>query len=180
MPKTRHQEDRQNKVGEILDAGERQLLSGGYPALSMIGIARELGVAQNAIYWYFPSKDDLFVAVLRKLLGRVMASKPPAGRGLVDRAIWIVDRLAEFHGLTVSVHERAASSPVVQQFDREFQAMFRGMVVAALESRVPPGELDLAASTVISTVEGALLRQVPRRERHAIVRYALQRIALVE
>ncbi len=177
MPKTRRDQDRDHKTAEILDSAERQLLAGGYPGLSMIGTARELGVAQNAIYWYFPTKDHLFVAVLRRLLVRVMARKPPAARGLVDQAVWIVDRLAEFHGLGVAVHERAKASPVVAEFDEEFQGMLRTMLVGALRPHVKVGELEVAASAFLSTVEGALLRRVPRQERQAIVRFSLERFA---
>lgn len=176
VPRTRPEQDRDDKMAEILDVAERQLLSGGYPALSMIGTARELGVAQNAVYWYFPSKDDLFVAVLRRLMGRVMTRKPPAERGLVDQAIWIVDRLADFHALNAVVHERARSSAVIGQFHREFQTLLHGMLSGALTPLVPPEELEVATSTFLSTVEGTLLRQVPRRERQAIVRYTLERI----
>ena len=52
MPATRHEVDRKDKVIEITAAAERQLLDGGYGSLSLASIARELGLAQNSIYWY--------------------------------------------------------------------------------------------------------------------------------
>ena len=176
MPRTRTDVDRDAKVDQILDAAERQLLDGGYPALSMVGVARDVGVAQNAVYWYFPSRDHLFVGVLRRLLGRVAALKPPARKGLIEQAVWIVDRLAEFHGLAVAVHDRARRSTVVAEFEREFQDLLHHMLVGALRPYVDEANLELAASAVISTVEGALLRGVSPRERSAIVRFTLERL----
>jgi AcrR family transcriptional regulator len=176
VPKTRHELDRDHKVEEVLGVAERQLLAGGYAALSMIGVARELGVAQNAIYWYFPTRDHLFVAVLRRLLGRIAARKPPAQRGFIDQAVWMVDRLAEFRGLGIAVHERARTSPVVAEFNDEFQSMLHNMLTGALRPHLPEADLELAAAAFMSTVEGAYLRGASRREREAIVRFTLERL----
>jgi len=52
-------------MDEILALAQARLREGGYEALSVAALARELGLAQNAIYWYFPSKDHLFVATNR-------------------------------------------------------------------------------------------------------------------
>lgn len=65
MPLARTGVDREAKLEEILAAAERRLVAGGYAHMSVAAIARELGLVQNSIYWYFPSKDHLFVAVLR-------------------------------------------------------------------------------------------------------------------
>src|SRR5207244_9299023 len=118
MPRTRHEIDRDDKVDEMLDAAERRLLGGGYAAMSVASIARQLGVAQNSVYWYFPSKDDLFVAVLRRLLARTLAAKPPAG-GLKRQVLWFADRLYELSPLRATVRERAKHSDVVAGFERE-------------------------------------------------------------
>ncbi len=91
MPKTRHAVDRDEKVEEILAIAERRLRDGGFEALSVAAIARELGVAQNAIYWYFPSKDHLFVAVLERMLQEIAARKPSGKAGEVDANRWFHD-----------------------------------------------------------------------------------------
>ena len=176
VAKTRHDIDRDRKVDEILGVAESQLLAGGYGSLSMVGVARELGVVQNAIYWYFPTKDHLFVAVLRRILVRTVARKPPEANGFVNQAVWIVDRLADFHGLGVTVHERARTSTVVAEFKEEFQSLLHEVLTGALSAHVPMADLEIVAASFMSTVEGALLRGVPRREREAIVRYTLERL----
>src|SRR5215210_758410 len=110
MPRTRHEVDRETKVEEILDAAVSRLDEGGYEALSVAGIARELGVAQNAIYWYFPSRDHLFVAALER------------------KVLWFVDQLQEIEPVRAAMYERARTSPVVAEFADELNRTWRRML----------------------------------------------------
>src|SRR4051812_50227265 len=88
MARTRTKIDREAKVEAILDLAERRLREGGYEQLSVAALARELGLAQNAVYWYFPAKDDLFVAVLRRMLADLAPPKPRGGGGDRRRVLW--------------------------------------------------------------------------------------------
>src|SRR6266567_4137127 len=106
MPRTRRDVDREAKVAEVLDAAEKQLLEGGFEALSVAGVARQVGVAQNAVYWYFPSRDHLFVAALERILHRAVgAKKPPHDSDPSVMALWFVDRLGQFQPLLAAVHD---------------------------------------------------------------------------
>ena len=49
---------------EILAAAHRQLAEVGAQELSLRGIARELGMANSAIYRYFSSRDELLTALI--------------------------------------------------------------------------------------------------------------------
>jgi AcrR family transcriptional regulator len=174
MPSTRHEVDREDKVIEITAAAERQLRDGGYSALSLAAIARELGVAQNSIYWYFPTRDHLFVAVLRKLMTEFPSRKPPASASVSDRAVWIVNRIADWHPLVVAMQERSRSSEVVAEFNHEVEAILRDMIVRVLSPHVSAKELDVAVDAFAAAIEGALLRQLSRRRREAVVRFTLK------
>ena len=176
MPRTRPEAGRQEKAEEILDAAERRLLGGGYDGMSVAAIARDLAIAQNSIYWYFPSKDHLFVAVLRRLLPRLVAGKPPARHGLTKQVLWFVDRLEEFQPITVSVHERARVSPVVAEFDRELNEGIRHLLSNALRPRLDDADRALAVPAFLAMVEGVLLQGSPRNERNKMLAYALERI----
>src|ERR1700682_1365790 len=99
MPKTRAQVPRAAKVDEIVAIAVRRLRSDGYDGLSVAAIARELGLAQNAIYWYFPSKDDLFVAALEQMLRDVAARKPSRSKDHLERILWFTDQFAVLWGL---------------------------------------------------------------------------------
>ena len=128
MARTRHELDRDAKVSEILGAAEKQLLREGYAGLSVAGLARDLNLAQNAVYWYFPSKDHLFVAAIEQILRGIVARKPPRRRGLEGQVLWFVDQLAEIDHVQAAMHDRARSSPVVADFEAELEATWRRML----------------------------------------------------
>ena len=106
MPRTRPELDRAEKQAAILDVAGQQLETGGYGALSVAAIARELGVAQNAVYWYFPSKDHLFVAALERMLRDIAARKPSRSRGTIDRVLWFTDQFSVLWGLRGAMADR--------------------------------------------------------------------------
>jgi AcrR family transcriptional regulator len=49
---------------EIKDEARRQLAEDGAVKLSLRSVARELGMVSSALYRYFPSRDDLFTALI--------------------------------------------------------------------------------------------------------------------
>lgn len=53
---------------KILEAAKRAFSKHGYDGVSMEDIAREAGVKKALIYYYFPSKDQLFEEVWREAL----------------------------------------------------------------------------------------------------------------
>src|SRR5439155_20190767 len=59
----------------ILDAAQNLLSSGGAGAVTVRGIAAQVGVAPNAVYTYFPGK----AAVLRALVERLLSEVDPDG-----------------------------------------------------------------------------------------------------
>src|SRR5438270_6901534 len=119
MPRTRPELDREEKQAAILAAAVDQLEAGGYPGLSVAAIARGLGVAQNAVYWYFPTKDHLFVAALQHMGHRVFTAKLRAGTDWTARLLAVVDALADLYPLLPAIHERAGTSEVVRVFEHD-------------------------------------------------------------
>ena len=175
MPRTRIEMDREAKRAEILSVAERRLRDGGYEALSVAAIARELGVAQNAVYWYFPSKDHLFVAALERLI-RSIAGGKPRGRGLESKVLYFTDELAGLAEVRAAMYDRARSSEVVAEFVGNLNATWRRMLANALASRIPEDELDLAVDVLLSTIQGTLLQGLAPKERKQVIRFALSRL----
>ena len=177
MPKTRTDLDRDAKVAEILEAAERRLRDGGYRALSVVGIARDLGIAQNAIYWYFPSKDHLFVATLERMLRDIVARKPPRRGGLERQVTWFVDQLAELSGARAALAEQARVSPVAAEFAAALDGTWRRMLTNVLSDRVGPDDLPLAVDALLATIQGVLAAEMKPAERRRIVAFAVDRLA---
>src|SRR4051812_31563930 len=178
MPRTRPEFDRAEKQTAILDAAVAQLESGGYAALSVAAIARDLGVAQNAVYWYFPTKDHLFVTALQQMGHRAFAAKMRAGPDWTARLLAVVDALADLYPLLPAIHERAAASEVVSAFERDLLNDFRGMLAAGLADHVADKEVDLAADTVLAAVIGAYATGLSRTRRRQLLRNLLDHLAV--
>jgi AcrR family transcriptional regulator len=174
MPRTRTELGRESKVGEILDAAERRLRAGGYDALSIAALARELGLAQNAVYWYFPSKDHLFVAALERML-RAMAAGKPRGRGLEQKVLYFADGMHQLADVRAAMYERARSSRVVADFVAGMNAVWRTMLTNALSASVPEDELPLAVDALFATIQGALLQDLSAAERRRVIGFAVDR-----
>ena len=176
MPRTRTELHREAKVAEILDAAEARVREGGYRALSVVGLSRELGLAQNAVYWYFPSKDHLFVAVLEQMMRDIVARKPPRQGGVERQVEWFVDQLAELEPVRAAMYEQARSSTVVAQFVAGLDVTWRQMLTNVLGDRLRARDRELAIETLLATISGALSQRLPTERRRAVVRFALARL----
>ena len=58
------------KRKRLLDATEEIMLKDGYAAVSSRSVATAVGIQAPLVHYYFPSLDDLFVAVLQRRAGR--------------------------------------------------------------------------------------------------------------
>ena len=69
---------RDNKRSQLLDAAASHFAEAGYDAASMREIAAAAGMKAGSMYYYFPSKEDLLVAVheegIRRISGAVIAA----------------------------------------------------------------------------------------------------------
>jgi AcrR family transcriptional regulator len=163
-------------MGEILATAEGQLRAGGYQALSVAAIARELGLAQNAIYWYFPSKDELFVGTLRRMLAAISAGKPSRTVGDVERILWFTEQFHALSDLRGAMSERARSSPTVAAFVEELDALLSRMLAGVLADHVPAADLTVAVEAFRATVEGTFVKDIDRAGRRRLLGYALRQI----
>lgn len=175
MPKTRQKTSRDEKVDEILDLAERRLRKDGYAALSIAAIARELGLAQNAVYWYFPSKDELFVAALERMLSEIAARKPSKEVGEVERILWFTDQFEALSSLRGAMNERARHSPVVADFVARLDSLLSRMLSNVLSNRITAQELPLAAEAFRATAEGTFVKGFDKRTRHRVLTFTLER-----
>ena len=176
MPKTRTDVDREQKMAEILDAAAAKLRSGGYNAVSVAAIARELGIAHNAIYWYFPSRDHLMVAAFEHIVHQLIAGKPKGNGDVFKKIMWFVDQIAELYPVRASMHEHAQSSPVIASYLEDLNERLRRMTSNVLQPYVAAEELDLAVASFTATVQGACLAGIPQKERRRVLGFALKRL----
>jgi AcrR family transcriptional regulator len=175
VPRIRTDVARDDKVDEILKAACQRLLDGGYPALSVIDLSRQLSLAQNAIYWYFPTKDHLFVAAVERIFHDILDRKPRQG-ACIDRVVWFTERLSEIQELRTTMRERAQSSEVVAAFERDVDAFLRVLLVRVISHDAPTEDLDATVDAVMALCEGALLRNLSKSQRSRLIRFGYERL----
>lgn len=176
MPSTRAKVSKEQKIADIVAAARRQLDESGYGGLSVAAIARELSLAQNAIYWYFPTKDHVFVAAMEDMLDDIAARKPRAAETR-DRMLWFTDQLAPVAQLRGAMRERSAVAPVVADFVARLDDVLVRMLTNAFAGRVDEDELPLAIAAFRAAVEGAYLDGLGRQRRRQLLGYLFDRLS---
>jgi len=181
MPATRPHLDRDLKRKQIVDAAEKLFLRNGYEATAMAAVAGRAGVANNAVYWYFPSKDDLLAAVLQRRQERALAELPdPRTATLEEQVLAMLAQLDLVANLTATVHERAQHSTALAEMheafhgaaDRLLQRLFR-------DAGLNEDDATQAAKAMMALVEGIHLHDANRDSvsRNDLVLWTLRRIA---
>ncbi|OBB95716.1 TetR/AcrR family transcriptional regulator [Mycobacterium sp. 852002-40037_SCH5390672] len=180
MPRNHQHIDRAAKAARILDAAQELLLRDGYDATTMAAIARAAGVASNAVYWYFPGKDDLMAAVLeRRLEQAAIRADVESDQPLLVRAMSALAELDAVSILTSTVHERAKHSPAVASVHQAFHDILSERVTEGLKSAgMSDDDAQMAAAAVIAAIEGIHLHE-PARDtdtRNHLVGWLIQRL----
>lgn len=67
-----------NRKRVILDAAARLVGERGYAGVTMAEIGREVGIAASAIYWHYPAKQQLLVALFDDCLDRLLREQAQA------------------------------------------------------------------------------------------------------
>ncbi len=65
----RKERERQARIDDILEAAKSLFDERGYEATTMAGIARRAGFSKSALYFYFKSKDEIYVTLIVEALG---------------------------------------------------------------------------------------------------------------
>jgi AcrR family transcriptional regulator len=87
-------EHRAHQRGVLLDAAYELLVEGGYAAMTVSALAARAGLARPSVYSYFPSRDDVAVAVCERELPRWLESVQAA----MDAAAEPADKVAAYIG----------------------------------------------------------------------------------
>lgn len=83
-----------SRLKPLLDAAARRFRQAGYDGASMRDIAGDVGMLPGSVYYHFPSKEELFVAVLAEGIRHITEAVEAAVAGAADP--W--DRLAAAAG----------------------------------------------------------------------------------
>jgi AcrR family transcriptional regulator len=123
MPKV-SQEYRDARRAQILDAARRCFLRDGFHETSMQDLFAEAGLSSGAVYGYFPSKQDVVLAIAEEnmrdvvaMIHELAAQRPQAGLGAVLSEV--LDVIQKKHaddqlgGIAVLVWSEALRNPTL-------------------------------------------------------------------
>jgi AcrR family transcriptional regulator len=92
--------EKEQRRDDILMAAKAVFSQRGFHATTVADVARAAGVSYGSIYWYFDSKDALFLALMESdeaaLRARIWTAARDAGEGALDRVRAAVRATFEF------------------------------------------------------------------------------------
>lgn len=165
MPRTRSATPREAKVAELLEAADDLFARQGVVATTTAQLARAAGISEKTLFWYFPSKDHLLVAVVQRraaaALARLARGGWPSGDA-ADDLFRVLRAMRPLRHLLPVMHQRAESSAVVREMRTRFRAGHQQVLAVGLRAMgMPEAEIDDAVVVVLSFADGVLLRNVP-------------------
>jgi AcrR family transcriptional regulator len=154
---------KQAKREGILKAAGRVFSAQPYPAASMRMIAKEAGLDYHLILYYFPSKADLFRALLQKLtdeFSRAMPgwfeeldrmSRPQAVSAYFDRAIGFHRDHPEFHRIVLLNMVQSIRKPTLipgYEYIQKATAFGKATFGERSRSEIAPAQMDYLTTAV--------------------------------
>lgn len=155
----------------ILDAAEQIMIAEGYAAVSSRRVAQEIGVNAATVHYYYPTTDDLFIALHERMTSQQLVdldkvlSEPAPLQALWDfQSSWRHSALGvEF--IALSNHRKSIQRVLANTTEdaRDHQA-------AALQRAVSGAGIDtsLVSPLALTTILVAIARTLANEERVGI------------
>jgi AcrR family transcriptional regulator len=160
--------DEQPRVGReatreaLIEATAQIMLDEGYAAATSRRVAAKAGVKPALVHYYFPSMDDLFVAVLRdKAEHNLQQQREAIAESQPLHALWQLNGATDaqlFTEFLAMANHRKAIRSEISAYAMRFRDLEEGVVTLALKAR----GVDLAQfpPVVMSMIMGGLARMV--------------------
>lgn len=157
----------------ILDATERVMVEEGYAAVSSRRIAQELGINGATVHYYYPTTDDMFIALHERMTKRqlagleeVLAAQDPLAALWDFQSGWAQSALGvEFLGL--ANHRKTIRDVLAGTTEAARDAQSAALGRVAGQSVLDPAILPPVA---LATILVAVARTLTNEERVGITR----------
>lgn len=157
----------------ILEAAAECFAQRGYEAASVGDICERAGVSKGAFYHHFPSKQDLFMALLNEWLEALdvglrrvqaeAANVPGALRNMAGMVGFVLSSASERLPMFLEFWTQAARDPDVWAATiapyRRYREFFADLVRAGVaEGSLRPVDAEVAAQVIVSLAVGTILQ----------------------
>ncbi|WP_101946679.1 TetR/AcrR family transcriptional regulator [Mycobacterium sp. 3519A] len=160
--------DEQPRVGReatreaLIEATAQIMLDEGYAAATSRRVAAKAGVKPALVHYYFPSMDDLFVAVLRdKAEHNLQRQREAIADAQPLHALWLLNSATDaqlFTEFLAMANHRKAIRSEISAYAMRFRDLEEGVVTLALKARGV--DLEQFPPVVMSMIMGGLARMV--------------------
>jgi AcrR family transcriptional regulator len=167
----------EQRIRHIIDAATTVMSRQGYASTSMKDIAREAGIAQGLIHYYFGAKEDLVLAVLREACGEMLEASRRGFREATGDPLsraWAALQAAEQRSverpelfrLMLEMVPLSISNPA---FGAQLQDLYRNLCDETMEmvdglNELMPTPLPIStrdfAGVIVAAIDGLALRSL--------------------
>lgn len=155
----------------IIDAARSLYKHGAYHSIGMRDISNKAGISVASLYQYFPSRDDLFISLLKSELDAIRSQLWKDNNSLEDISIKIVDFLIDnddiFLMLGHFMVKDDTQSDALEKFNR-IREIFLDMLNAALANSVQGISHDLYSRAFFTALFGNVITFRNHYDGHAV------------
>ncbi|WP_316574201.1 TetR/AcrR family transcriptional regulator [Nocardia canadensis] len=161
MPKNRQEIPKAERQAELVAQARELFVGNGYRGTSVAAVGRAAGIAPAAVHWYFPTKDDLFAAVIASIFeaerARVEADATLSGDPRAELVALLV-RMEPYRALHRVAYERMEETATLRAVYEQMRDWLEQRLFAAMSERAGGGA-DLASVADLAHVlfEGLLV-----------------------
>lgn len=164
-PRSKEQSEqiRAERRAQILDAARQVFSEKGFSEARVSDVAARAGVSQGTIYWYFDSKDDLFMATfeawiegaLLPTFAEIAASQISASEKLYrcsHATAQMMAQSADFLPVQMEFWSYIPRNPAIQARFRQFFARYRASVASIIEEGIAGGEFRAVDANRLASI----------------------------
>ena len=183
----------------ILEAAVKVFASKGYHDTKVDDIVKDSGTSKGAFYFYFPSKQDIFLALVDTFADllesrlRERLSAEPSGTARVDAALRVcLETFGQYRALAKIALVQATGLGTAFEQKRQavnqrfIQIVRENLDAAVMDGGIPPLDTEVAACAWVGALNEIVLRWVytgqpdPQRSLPALRRLLLQSVGIPE
>src|SRR3984957_5852683 len=158
MPRNRQQIPKAEREAALLEQARELFIAKGYRGTRVAEVGRAAGIASAAVHWYFPTKDDLFAAVLEQVFGEAIADVDASDRSARDKLEAFLSMTKGYRVLHRQAYERMEESEALRAVYLGLLQWLEDLLLQAISARLPEGvDTDLIADTAHVLLEGMLI-----------------------
>jgi AcrR family transcriptional regulator len=158
MPRNRQQIPKAERESALLERATELFTAKGYRGTRVAEIGRAAGIASAAVHWYFPTKDDLFAAVLQRVFGEAIAEVEASESAPRDRLEAFLSKTQSYRVLHREAYERMEESEALRSLYLGLLRWLEDLLLQAVSAQLPEGaNTDPIADTAHVLLEGMLI-----------------------